>query len=205
MIKKHRKIYYTGGSLSLILLPILIFLTSQQQIENLLRKRTIEFDLPPADGSFVDHLQLSPSFAGKHTKFTYSFYDGNEKAQIDSFRSFHTMIEKKYDQQSYYFVITVDDKCSYNLFVQVLDILDQIKYEYEHKRDALYARRLSSKAWARRAKNGEVRHDNTLENLRKKYLLLSPDQQSVITIIGIAWLFLLLITIKRSRNILSAG
>lgn len=173
-------------------------------MEDLLRTRTIEFNEPPVDGSFVEHLHLFPHVAAKHTKFTYSFHHGNEKAQIDSFRSFHTLIEKKYPQQSYYFVITVDDKCSYNLFVQVLDILDQIKYEYEYKKDALYARRLSSEAWARRAKYGEVRHDNTLENLRKKYFLLSPNQQSSITILGIAWLFLFLITIKRCRNIVSA-
>ena len=191
--------------MSLIVLPILLFISSQQQIDNLLRKGTIEFVLPVADGSFVEDLQLFPRFAAKYKKFTYSFHSGDEKAQIDSFRSLHTSIDKQYSKQLYYFVITVDAKCSYNLYMQVLDILEQTKYNYEYRKNVLYARRLSEETSSKIIKYLEVSYSNSFNELREKYFLLSTSQQSAIVFIGIVWLLLLVLTVKRNRNILSAS
>jgi len=204
VVKKKLQKYYCGGLVSLLGLPILFFSFYGKQIDTLLQKSTIEFTLPAVDGSFVEHFEYFPKERAKYTEYRYAFQPGNEAAQIEAFRKYHKNIEVKSSNDKYYFVVTVDMKCSYNLYVQVLDILDQIKYMYEYRGNVLYARRMSKEWTAQTINYKKIRRSNEIEWFKNVFPQLTRNQQLAVFLIGALWLALFVVVIRSRRNMFSA-
>jgi hypothetical protein len=113
MNRKHNKIFYTGGLISLIILPILAYLFTSDSRGKAVKYSSIEIIMPPEG--------LDVEVAVK--TYNYSLRS-NESAQIDSFNRYCTDLHIREIKSSFLLQIYLPENCDYNLVVQLLDILN---------------------------------------------------------------------------------
>jgi hypothetical protein len=114
----HPKIYYVGGLISLIFLPILFFISTNEY-----RKRAIHYgsiEVRIADDRHIDFYKEPP-------ELLYVFLGNDETLILSNFQQYC----QSYKQNSRTIQkLYLPENCSYNFFIQVLDILHVNKFVF---------------------------------------------------------------------------
>jgi hypothetical protein len=114
---RHPKKYYICGLISLIFLPILFFVTTIE-----VRKKAIYYG--SIEVQCVDNSGIYDPGTPRHES-SYAFIGNDETIMISNFKEFcQTKKEKSWN----IIKVTLPDSCSYNFFVQVLDVLHTNKF-----------------------------------------------------------------------------
>jgi hypothetical protein len=117
---KHHKKYYVGGSISLIFLPILFFISTTEVRKKAIHYGSIEIQLSEDYGSYPD-LMLSSS------ESPYVFLGDDETTKLSNFQQF---CQSDFRESKNILRINLPDNSSYNFFIQLIDILKRNKFEF---------------------------------------------------------------------------
>ncbi len=187
--------------ISLFFLPLLFSLFYYSNIKNTLNKTSIEIIIPEGGCGAIPYPQNM--FHGHH-KLEYSFTNTDENLQIDSFYVFNSNNEKMYSDEKFYYELDIDKECSYNLFIGIMDILDQDRYSYLLYNDKYYAINNGRKGSAPPWKYKSNFRSNDFNHLKLKYEALSKSEQITIGSLFGTWCILLsvgVISIYRKRSV----
>ncbi|MFA5835299.1 MAG: hypothetical protein WDA22_17600 [Bacteroidota bacterium] len=174
--------------ISLVGLPLLFFMFYNQLIEERIGLNSFRIDLPVNGSSAGTYPQ---NVMGYYQKVVVNFTKGDEPEQIKKFQKYHQNIERQYTDEQFYFEINIDKECSYNLVIQVLDVLSQDYYWIFPYKGVFYAKRITSE-W--RMKYAllypkAVAYEHLTD--KQEYLNLSNGQKNAIAIVLILWCALL--------------
>ena len=117
----HTKVFYVGGSISLILLPVMFLISTIQEGNNAIRYGTTEIDLPRDD--FIDYIR-------QPTVLSYQFPAIAESLQISDFRNICQALDPPKRRSYDCLLISLPNKCSYGFFINVLKVLDSANINY---------------------------------------------------------------------------
>lgn len=112
---KHTKIYYVGGLISLIFLPILFFISTIG-----IREKAVSYGLIEVDVAYG--YNIIPFY---RPELQYVFLGNNEQAKLYNFQQFCQTIKSNSDT---IYRLELPEICSYNFFIQVIDILQENKF-----------------------------------------------------------------------------
>jgi hypothetical protein len=114
---KHTKKYYVGGLISLIFLPILFFVSTIEIRKKAVRYGSIEVLISP-------HGMYDPIATSK-LESLYVFLGNDETTKLHNFQQFCQNMKAR---PNYILKFNLPEKCSYNFFIQVIDILQINNY-----------------------------------------------------------------------------
>jgi hypothetical protein len=118
MHKRHTRIYYVGGLISLLLIPLVFFISTIEIRKRAISLGSIEVVTYPWD------ICANPD-ASSRPESLYVFLGKDEDIMIQRFQQFCQCMKMK---PNYLLKFYLPEKCSYNFFVQVIDILQINNY-----------------------------------------------------------------------------
>jgi hypothetical protein len=118
MRKRHTKIYYVGGLISLLFLPVIFFISTIETRKRAINLGSLEVLTYPWD------ICANPD-ASSRPESLYVFLGKDEDIMLHNFQQFCQCMKMK---PNYLLKFYLPEKCSYNFFVQVIDILQINNY-----------------------------------------------------------------------------
>ena len=120
MHRTHSKIHYVGGLVSLILLPIFLYVSLTAVSQKAVFTASIQVQMAPGD--FYDPV------ASSTPESTYVFLGNTETTKLYNFQTFceQSKIVSKVERK-----VHLPSKCSYELFIHVIDILQRNNFMCE--------------------------------------------------------------------------
>jgi hypothetical protein len=115
---KHKKKYYVGGLISLLILPVLFFISTIGA-----RNKAVHYASIFVESTFNEDWQ----FTNISVSSIYLFEGVDEATKLKNFQQYfytHTHKPKEFHK------LTLPNNCSYNFFVQVADILHRNKFVF---------------------------------------------------------------------------
>jgi hypothetical protein len=153
---KHRKKYYVGGLISLIFLPILFFISTTEIRNKAIHYGSIEVGVA-LDGT-DNNMSLLPESA-------YVFLGNDETIKLSKFEQY---CQSKKQVSELILKATLPDSCTYNFFVQAINILQRNKFAsgIDHKT-------IKFRYWPKFSYQQEYESANDVEEIQYVYSKLS--------------------------------
>ena len=133
MYRKHKKIYYTGGLISLIVVPFLFYFSINEEKQKADRLSIIQ----------VDSYELNPgdyAFPIIDTFYTFNASIDLNEGQLTRFRSFIDSVKQIKPKYHYWLVVNIPDQATYNVAIAYINILLPYNYTIKIKDRKIYSR-----------------------------------------------------------------
>ena len=188
--------------ISLLCLPLIFFLFFNDQIKSVLKKRNIELIVPPVSDGAIPFPYIMFS-ARRNVSYIFNF--DNELSQIDSFQQYYQSIVQHYPNEHILFELKIDKRCSYQMVINILDVIGDGKYNFILFHNILYVESVGSVnlyKYSKFKRNQILYHYNQLKSTIQD---LSNSEQITLAVIPLVWCILLFVKILSIKKMYSVA
>jgi hypothetical protein len=188
--------------ISLLGLPLLFFVFFNRQINDTLKKGSIEMVNPPVSNGSRPFPYIEFS---SHRNIAYRFVNQNEQSQIDSFRVFYRNIEQQYPGERILFELTITKSCKYSILIKILDVIGQGEFNFILYNDILFIMNRGKRTISKQAVSRNNLHWKYYNTIKSDFLNLSNSEQICIATILALWCILFCFNVYSLKKIYSVA